>query len=194
MRLGYRKPKVVCSALNCKRDAVARGLCQMHWKRWRVHGDANYQRPGFWDRVAVKGPEDCWLWIGPTRGRKQFQYGSAHFQGRHQNSHRVCWLLTHGDIPELPGSDSRGTVVRHKCDVSLCCNPAHLEIGTHTDNMRDAKDRKRSSRFKKLCRHGHERTEENLYVAKDGLRQCRVCHKLRQRRYKVHGNKEQRTF
>jgi DNA invertase Pin-like site-specific DNA recombinase len=34
-------------------------------------------------------------------------------------------------------------VVRHKCDRPICCNPAHLEIGTPADNVRDREKRGR---------------------------------------------------
>jgi HNH endonuclease len=45
-------------------------------------------------------------------------------------AHRISWMLFRGEIPV----DAH---VLHKCDVTLCVNPDHLFLGTHTDNMQD---------------------------------------------------------
>jgi hypothetical protein len=43
---------------------------------------------------------------------------------------RKAWVLTNGPI--------RGALcVLHRCDNKLCCNPAHLYLGTRADNMID---------------------------------------------------------
>ena len=43
---------------------------------------------------------------------------------------RSAWRLSRGPIPE-------GMEVCHSCDVPRCCNPDHLFLGTHADNMQD---------------------------------------------------------
>jgi hypothetical protein len=193
-----RRALGTCEANECQRPAVARGLCGMHWKRWRLHGDVNFKRArvGFWDRVKISAKNECWLWTGSRRGNKPLEYGVAWFHGKAVGAHRVAWILTNGPIPTVEGAGNLGVFVLHKCDVPLCCNPEHLYLGSHKQNMRDAAVRERSVRFKKYCRHGHPRSPENLYVSKQGLRTCRICHRLKeaQRRSRIRGHKEQRAF
>ena len=49
-------------------------------------------------------------------------------------THRMAWLLAHGSIP-------RGAYILHRCDNKLCCNPAHLYLGSPKDNGRDSVNR-----------------------------------------------------
>lgn len=80
----------------------------------------------FWASVSVRGDGECWKWIGAqTHG-----YGSANIDGRRKGAHRVLMAALVGPIP-------RDLFVCHRCDNPLCCNPSHLFLGNHADNMRD---------------------------------------------------------
>ena len=81
----------------------------------------------FWPRVQKA--DGCWPWIASigTDG-----YGKFWVRGRTTHAHRVAWELTHGQIPD---DDPR--LVCHHCDNPPCCNPAHLFLGTHSENAQD---------------------------------------------------------
>ena len=77
----------------------------------------------FWANVEKRGPDDCWPWVGPLWPN---DYGRFLDRG----AHRFAWIFANGPIPD-------GLHVLHRCDWPPCCNPAHLFLGTHLDNMRD---------------------------------------------------------
>jgi hypothetical protein len=83
-----------------------------------------------WRRVEKKGPDECWLWTGITDacGYGMLRRGGS-TPGWHK-AHRLAYTLSVGPIPE-------GLHVLHRCDCPACCNPQHLWVGTHADNMRD---------------------------------------------------------
>lgn len=92
----------------------------------------------FWARMTH--PEiGCWEWAGP---RNKQGYGIVSFNGR-KSAHRLAWELSKGPIPE-------GMCVCHRCDVPWCCNPAHLFLATSAENIRDASDKGRMGRPRKL--------------------------------------------
>lgn len=89
-------------------------------------------RQRFWAKVARGQPGECWPWKAGTgdRGYGRFKIGSRLYL-----SHRIAYTLEKGPIPT--GSGYHGAVIMHSCDNPPCCNPAHLSLGTHTDNVRD---------------------------------------------------------
>ena len=90
----------------------------------------NTQRERYDMSVAVMSPDECWLWTRCRCGNNG--YGVITWDGRKQAAHRVAWQIACGPIPD-------GLSVLHACDNPVCCNPAHLFLGTHIDNMADMK-------------------------------------------------------
>lgn len=81
----------------------------------------------FMEKVAVRD-DGCWYW---TAFCMENGYGLFRFPEGHKLAHRVSYELFNGPLdPKLD--------VMHLCDVPCCVNPAHLRLGTRTDNMRDA--------------------------------------------------------
>lgn len=82
----------------------------------------------FWSKVDKRGPDECWPWKAQTRWDG---YGRFVVMRKPQWSHRYSWELH--NRPLKPGEH-----VLHSCHNPGCCNPAHLSVGTHAENMAEA--------------------------------------------------------
>ncbi|MDR2506585.1 MAG: HNH endonuclease [Candidatus Accumulibacter sp.] len=88
-------------------------------------------------------PIGCLEWTGYTvksNGRESHRYGRIKVGGRDILAHRYAYKLAHGEIP-------RGMSVCHRCDNPKCCNPEHLFLGTHRQNMGDMAAKGRAARI-----------------------------------------------
>ena len=92
----------------------------------------------FWSRVDKSGgPNACWLWTGTIGHNGYGRISRGLRTGKDAYAHRIAWELTFGLIPD-------GLLACHHCDNPPCCNPAHLFLGTNSDNMSDCAQKGRN--------------------------------------------------
>lgn len=122
--------KVVSPEVNITLS-IPRSFAWQSAKFWREGTGRAEILARFWshvNRAKAKG-DDCWPWRGGTNNRG---YGLFYVEGTQRiKAHRLVWLIARGDIPA-------GLVIRHRCENSLCVNPAHLELGTQQQNIHDS--------------------------------------------------------
>lgn len=127
--------------------------------------------------LAKASPEPntgCWLWTLGDNGRG---YGRVKYNGRQLQAHRLFYEFMVGPIPE-------GLELDHKCRVTFCVNPDHLEPVPHKENVRrgSAADSViRRQRSKTHCPYGHEYAGANLVIRSNGSRACKSCIDARSR-------------
>lgn len=162
-----------CSIEGCDRPKKSRGWCEMHYYRWRRHGDPlvvlkdrHRVMEDLWQFVTIGAEEECWLWHDFVQ-----KTGYAQFMG--EPAHRIAWMITNGSIPE-------GLTIDHLCFVPLCMNPKHLEVVTLEENVR-----RMNSLNRGRCRKGHViQGLEDVYVRPNGRSSCRACLAVAQKRFR----------
>lgn len=124
-------------------------------------------------RQSIARPDGCIEWTG----RKNWAgYGQISVRGRNLSAHRMAYRVAFGPIPDE-------LVVDHLCRNRACINPEHLELVTTKENVLRGEGLTAVNARKTHCKHGHEFTEENTYVYRNGGRKCRECARIHQARY-----------
>ena len=78
-------------------------------------------------KYVVDPNSGCWLWTGTV---DHDGYGRLRVSGRMARAHRLAHEHFSGALD--------GALVLHRCDVPACVNPAHLFVGTKSDNALDS--------------------------------------------------------
>ena len=92
----------------------------------------------FWQNIDCRGENECWPWIAKTRSENG--YGRLDIFGEKGiYAPRAAYYIAHPGSIQLKAPKDRSVpeFIRHSCDNPACCNPKHLSLGTHDDNMKD---------------------------------------------------------
>lgn len=177
---------MTCSVQSCLDPALARGLCNRHYKQWSAANPGLVRRTYRWPENLLRRlrfdppssmPTGCITWTGMVNDDG---YGMLSVKGKMRYCHRAAYELLRGPIPDgleldhlCHGADNSCPGGR-SCPHRACCNPGHMEPVTTAENgQRGLRNVERLARTH--CVHGHEWTPENTYYWKDGARRCRAC-------------------
>lgn len=140
----------------------------------------------FWEKVDVRDPDDCWPWRGyieKSTGRGRISIPG----GKRALAYVIAYELAVGPVPFGKELDHRchvagDCVAGVECPHRRCCNPAHLEPVSHTENVQRG-NVGLNNRSQTHCPQGHPYDDENTYrfvLSGGGIgRACRICTRSR---------------
>lgn len=120
-----------------------------------------------WKYVDKRGENECWPWLGYTSsGRGDAPYGRIDMLGfKGVYAHRAAYLAANPGSITLVRGESLS--VLHKCDNGICCNPRHMFLGTHEDNMADKAAKGRAKIWKDSTKTPNAKlTAEDVFCLK----------------------------
>lgn len=191
-------PERICSVNYCDklcdRPHGARGLCAMHYQRWRRTGKLGDPPPTsserFWAKVDRRGPDECWPWTDAPDpgGYGRFYLGSKQDgTGRMWTAHRVAYELTYEPLPpgfvpdHLCHTRDPKCFAGRDCPHRRCVNPSHLEAVSLAENNRRGHQPRA---FVTHCPQGHPYDETNTYWRR-GKRTCKACSREHTREWRA---------
>lgn len=136
----------------CGRESTTPGGLHKHIRRHEMDAWAYYNRhlDALRERILsnvievqrVDGLTPCWEYQGRRTFNKTKPGARGYCQMRIAGAptpavHRLSMLAFGGQLPL--------DLVLHQCDNPICCNPAHLRDGSHTENMAERSERSRTA-------------------------------------------------
>jgi hypothetical protein len=110
-------------AMSRARLGKSRAPCSEQTKQKISESNSN-KADDFWKKVNILTEDECWEWMGRMVGG----YGAFDYMGKGKLAHRLSFQFTYN-------CDIGGEDVTHICNNPKCCNPKHLKLGTHKENM-----------------------------------------------------------
>ena len=120
------------------------------------------------DKVDMKGPDDCWEWLGFKDSRG---YGQIRINKKNIRTHRFSYEHYKNNGQPIPSS----LCVCHHCDNPSCVNPNHLFLGTYKDNAQDRNRKGRGFIPKKPKKHTDDEVIKIRADHASGLSQRKVA-------------------
>ena len=107
--------------LDCMKE-IEKGRCEVDIENFDI--DMFYYFRSFWQKVDIKGEDECWPWLGAIR-KDKYQtvayINSPFHKSKTHSAARVAFWLSRGYTGTLRITHKEG------CDYT-CCNPLHLRI------------------------------------------------------------------
>lgn len=118
-------------------------------------------------RISQDTEVGCWKWTGKVQKNQGRFYGVLpDYISSSTVAHRIIYALLIGEPGEV--------LIKSVSCIELCVNPYHFSSMTISEQLS-------LQQTKPFCKYGHEYTDKNTYIRKDGQgRQCRQCNLARQ--------------
>ena len=107
---------------------------------------------------------ECWDTIN---SKDSYGYNRISIDGKMHKAHKFAYEHYKESVPE-------GLELDHLCRNRWCCNPEHMEVVTHTENVRRGKSPSQLVIQTGLCKKGLHSMNDAILKA-DGTRHCRKC-------------------
>lgn len=173
-----------CSVESCESRSYCRGLCTRHYQRQRATGTTEPSKHAHADRpndarllalIDVRGPDDCWPWLG---GKTATGYGApGSLPGLPRTTaHRAVYLVFVGPVPDGHEvdhlcHDPAQCTLGDACPHRACCNPQHLDAVPARVNTMRSNGVGALNALKTTCPRGHRYSG----TSRSGRRICHPC-------------------